>query len=250
MIRVKSRALRYAEVWSGQPEAVSDVDVVYRFRAADSTGSVLARRYCTILVDLRKSEDEIFADFRRPTRAQIRRAEKEDRLRVEMIRHPSKAQLEEFASFYSEFAKQKGLAPVSADYLENHRSSDAILLTRVATDDNALVYHLYVLDGTRAVLYRSASRYRHRNHDYQSLVGRANRLLTWRGMVYLKGQGFYLYDLCGWYEGSEDRELMNVNQFKEGFGGAKAVEYKKIELRSWRARLLWRLGLLKIELGS
>jgi hypothetical protein len=39
-------------------------------------------------------------------------------------------------------------------------------------------------------------------------------------MLRFKAAGISVYDLGGWYEGDTDRAKLDINRFKEGFGGS------------------------------
>ncbi len=44
-------------------------------------------------------------------------------------------------------------------------------------------------------------------------------------MLRFREMGFTTYDLGGWYSGQDDLEKLNINRFKEGFGGRVAPQY-------------------------
>jgi len=112
---------------------------------------------------------------------------------------------------------------------------------------NILVYHANYRDHQRATqlylpsLYRSFS-----ENGARSLIGRANRYLTWSDILRYKDQGLKYFDFGGWYPGS-DPEMLKINEFKRGFGGQILREYQCeqiVTLKAWLvlngARLLKR----------
>jgi hypothetical protein len=44
-------------------------------------------------------------------------------------------------------------------------------------------------------------------------------------MLRLRELGFTSYDFGGWYSGQDDEAKLNINRFKEGFGGQVATQY-------------------------
>jgi hypothetical protein len=51
------------------------------------------------------------------------------------------------------------------------------------------------------------------------MVGRANRYHHWQDIVKFKNLGIATYDLGGWYADTTDPAKININKFKEEFGG-------------------------------
>ena len=76
-----------------------------------------------------------------------------------------------------------------------------------------------------ARLVHSASWFRAADKAQQAVNSRANRYLHWMDMLRLRELGFASYDLGGWYSGQEDVEKLNINRFKEGFGGRVVPQY-------------------------
>jgi lipid II:glycine glycyltransferase (peptidoglycan interpeptide bridge formation enzyme) len=57
------------------------------------------------------------------------------------------------------------------------------------------------------------------------LTGRLNRFLHWHDIRFFKNKGLLVYDLGGWYHGSDDKKKLAINAFKAEFGGVVAREY-------------------------
>jgi hypothetical protein len=245
MIRIKGRFLNYAEVWSADMSPVSGADVVYRFRAPQPLPGHSSTQYHTLLIDLTRADDDIFKDFQRTTRAQIRRAQTEDEITYEIHTEVTNEQLVDYVDAYCAFATERSLEPLSFDYLRYHVSAGSVVISIVRYRDEPLVRHLYIVDTDRAVLYRSSSSLNSADHDMRKLIGRANRLQTWNDIQHFKRAGLVTFDFCGWYEGGTDEALLGVNRFKACFGGQKAVAYKVVEVVSWKARVLRGLCLLR-----
>ena len=56
-------------------------------------------------------------------------------------------------------------------------------------------------------------------------------------MLHFKKQGYLVYDFNGWYAGIEDEKRLQINQFKEGFGGRVVHSYDCEEPLTLRGRL-------------
>jgi lipid II:glycine glycyltransferase (peptidoglycan interpeptide bridge formation enzyme) len=70
----------------------------------------------------------------------------------------------------------------------------------------------------------------------RNAIGRANRFLFWTEMLRCKEQGLKCFDFGGWYPGNTEQELLQINQFKSGFGGHVLREYeceKTLSIRGW-----------------
>lgn len=70
------------------------------------------------------------------------------------------------------------------------------------------------------------------------MIGRANRRLHWEEFQHYKALGYRLYDFGGWYEGTEDKQKVLINQFKEEFGGTKVHAFASEENRTLLAKAI------------
>src|SRR5271156_3508662 len=105
-----------------------------------------------------------------------------------------------------------------------------------------VVWHVHAVTQEKATLLHSASHFRQLDdNEARAVVGRANRLLHWRDMLFFKAEGKSVYDFGGWYAGTEDVELLRINQFKEGFGGVRNDQFNGGIALSWRGWLYLKL---------
>jgi len=89
-----------------------------------------------------------------------------------------------------------------------------------------VVWHVHAVTQEKATLLHSASHFRQLDdNEARAVVGRANRLLHWRDMLFFKAEGKSVYDFGGWYASTENVELLRINQFKEGFGGVRTDQF-------------------------
>jgi hypothetical protein len=82
----------------------------------------------------------------------------------------------------------------------------------------------------------------------RSAIGRANRLLHWHDMLFFKNQEVSTYDFGGWYEKKEDPARLNINKFKESFGGEIVKTYICEQPLTLKGKLF--LTMRKLVLGN
>jgi hypothetical protein len=194
-----------------------------------------------LLVDLTQATEAIFHSFSPDTRYKIRRAESKDAVQTEMFRSPDTHVVREFVEFHRQFSASKGISPITARQIAPYIDTGSLQLSRASIGGQAAVWHSHVLGERRARLRHSVSLFRGGDSGYRNLVGRANRLLHWRDMLFFKSQGIMKYDFGGWYAGTDDAALVAINRFKHGFGGSRVVEYNASRALTGLGRLymLW-----------
>jgi hypothetical protein len=212
--------LRIGESWYTDELAGASADIVHYFHLKQPLPGGPFEEFTTLWLDLTQPEESIFEAMNRTTRYEIRRAA-DCGLRCDSWFEDSAAHTCRFADFYDAFTAQKRLPPARRDWLAIHAAAGVLDLSCVsAPDGEPLVWHLYYRDRTYARLRQSASLFRDSaDPQFRALAGKANRLLHWEDMKRFKNAGATLYDFGGWYAGAEDRDLLAINQFKEGFGG-------------------------------
>ena len=221
MIQYSKSSVRIAEIHFDElPRPGLEADVIryqWRFEKAPGTFSIPLQ---TRFVDLTEDPGKLLAGMNSATRNEVRRGYR-DPIVVEFDANPTIATAEEFYTFYDQFARAKKLPSANWMRLGSMQASGSLLLSRVKdTEGHVLVWHCYMRDRSRARLLHSASIYR-LNHakERERLLSRANRHLHWRDMLALRELGVATYDFGGWYAGETDTAKLNVNIFKEGFGG-------------------------------
>ena len=145
-----------------------------------------------------------------------------------------------FYEFYNRFAEWKQHEPANRKWLA--RTADAgklDLWKAIGPDGVPLVYQALYCDRNRVRSIHLASLYAEASgKEAQRKIGRASRCLHWNCMLYYRSNGIGLYDLGGWYNGTEDLARLGINKFKAGFGGKVVCEYegdKLLTIRAWVA---------------
>jgi hypothetical protein len=166
----------------------------------------------TIENPLLQDMDVIFSGFSTTTRYDIRRAEKEG---IDCRFHND---IDGFVGFYNAFAHERNIPPTSRQRViemgENLKLSFAFL------NGHILSAHSYVVDKEAGIVrfFQSAS-LRFDSNFNPSKIGRSNKLLQFKDMMYFKEQGFKVFDFGGYSENTQNKGLMGINQYKLSFGG-------------------------------
>jgi len=170
-----------------------------------STGSPRA----SLRLDLTASEDELFANFRKISRYEIRRTERSGAV---VSTASSDAEIGEFLRIYERTATQKGFAPDPIDdvrriirWLISSDARGALLMARASgfVHGGAVI----VRCGRRCWYIWGAS-----DRDEQIAVG---HILQWKALQWAKSHGCTEYDFGGYTPGATSGPAW----FKEGFGG-------------------------------
>ena len=169
----------------------------------------IREKFYTNLVDLHDQE-QIFKDFKSNTRNEIRKAIK-DKNTIEIEDNE-----ESFVDYYNDFALSKSLNTISLPDLK--RFGQNLVITKVKNNEEVIVMHSYIIDNQikRVRLLHSATSVTNNN---RSFIGRANRFLHYKDMIYFMEKGILQYDLGGYAFNTKIKSLENINKFKDSFGG-------------------------------
>lgn len=171
----------------------------------------------TIELDLQQEAEAIVANFSKQIRQQARVAETEG-----VQCSFDNKETDRFVDFYNDFAKKKNTYLVSnrrmAEFGENIRLSFAFY------NGELLAAHSYLTDKEAGVVrhHHAATRRLDESID-RNLIGRANKYLTTRNILYFKEQGYHTFDFGGYAKDTTDESLKGINNYKLLFGG-KVVE--------------------------
>jgi hypothetical protein len=246
MIIRKKYGVRALELWF-DPISISipkDVDIILHRQCFQKDSRGKLENFYTLVIPLGEDESTLFARIKKRAKEDIRRTDREG---LEFLAPtPSKANIKHFCSFYNEFAAQKGRSPISTAHLEALADAGMLKLTAAAKEGQGteLVWHSLVITPRRARLLHSASHFRSGGQAWRNAVGRANRWLHWKDILYFKSLGLMEYDFGGWYGGKDDPEKLQINQFKEAFGGSTELNYNILYANSSKGKIylsLWTL---------
>jgi len=226
VIAYQRRFVRIAEYWNGEEPCLQSIDIERHFQQPRPIEGMFCRDFYTILIDLRDDPETLLAAMKRDTRYEIRRAQREGFV-YDFLSGNDTAALNEFCDYFDEFAQQKAQPRLRRPWLFLLADSGALNLTRIADPaGETLVWHAYHRSLQRATLLHSASVFsKDESSNQRNLTGRANRYQHWLDMLRFKSEGLLIYDLGGWYEGTEDQKRLSINRFKEEFGGKIVHNY-------------------------
>lgn len=212
-----------AEQWLDEevvrPRGV-DVLLLQQYTALPAGGR--SNEFHSLAIDLTQPEEAVLAGINATVRSHIRRAEKRDGIQCVHEPEITDAVIEEFGTFYDDFAAGKALPPLARDEFLGRARAGSLVLSRALRQGRTLVWHAHVVAGGQASMLHSSSLFRGvADKDEQAVIGRANKLLHWKDMLHFKQHGLRIYDFGGWYAGTEDQALLGINTFKERFGGRK-----------------------------
>ena len=168
----------------------------------------------TIILDLKKTEEELLMSMRRQTRYEVRRSEK---LGLKVIEDHSEKTFKEFHNVQSETARRQNFIPPSERELFAEReafSPDHLKLYKVLDEnEHPVAYGLILIYGKEAEYFEAAST------DLNRKLPGAYALL-WQAIKDLKAENIERFNLWGIAPpGAEHHRYSGVTTFKTGFGG-------------------------------
>jgi hypothetical protein len=221
------------------------VDVARFFHLDHPSPGSRVEEFVTIWIDLTKPDEELLQAMTHGTRYEIRRAAG-DSLSYESWYPDAGERIEEFCEFFDGFAAAKNLAFADRQWLRVLASFGALDLSRISDEHgNSLVWHAHYRDADHVRLKYSASLFRSQpDPKYRSLLSRANRYHHWQDMKRFKQEGVRLFDFGGCYPGTDNKELLGVNEFKKSFGGEIVTTYNCVQGMTVKGRLyVWAVDL-------
>ena len=236
----KSRFLVRGEVWYDQEPDQTRVDWVLYRQQVRPVSSASWEYFYTIVLDLRQSREELLGAMSKSAVYKIRRARERDGIVCECRSRANMEDLDRFERTYARFAAMKGLDSLDRPLL-SQLAKDGCLEISVAKDawGQPWVHHVYYRGRRRSCLMHCVSLYQDlAESSVRNAMGRANRYLFWKDVLRHKEEGLETFDFGGWYPGHTNQALLNINRFKEEFGGRIAREYNCRQIRSLKGRIV------------
>ena len=192
----------------------------------------------TLYTNIYESEGDILKKFKSNVRNEISRAEKEGCLVTFNVEKKM------FLSLYNEFAKLRKIQTITIDDYDSF--GDNLVLTAAYYNNEYLAYHAYIVDRDdfKVILLHSGTS---RLEDLsvssisKAMIGRANRFLHFKDMIYFKSQGFLFYDWGGVVLDHNDSEFKGIDDFKLSFGGYLKEYYASYSFFYW-----WTLKIINL----
>lgn len=171
----------------------------------------------TVMIDLRKSEEDLLSSMRRQTRYEVRRAEK---LGIKVSRDNSEKIFKEFHKVQVDTARRQGFIPPNLKVLlaEREAFGDKIWIYKAEVENKAIAYGLIISEGLEGDYYEAASTELNRKMPGAYAI-------IWQATKDLKASGYERFNLWGIAPaGQPKHRYAGVTTFKTGFGG-EIIEY-------------------------
>lgn len=188
-----------------------------------STDKKYLTKQNSLVTNLCESEEEIYGKFKKNTKYEIRRA---DREKAEYKAYWGQEITDEIIDSFSKVFHQM-YASKEIEKAYNYKAvrscvdSNCIVFTIGYIENEPLVYHSYLYDDDNVRFYHSCSLFRDNAQEAQ-MIGFLNRGLHWYDIRLFKAKGKKIYD----WGGIISTENPNgIDKFKIGFGGAPVSYY-------------------------
>jgi hypothetical protein len=189
------------------------------------------RRTLTYVIDLSRSEDDIFRSYNDTTRNEVRRAIR-DGVTYEPSIAPSLDDIHEFLADAEDLMIVKNRPVWDFASLSTYRDLNELVLTKTKNGEGKpQSYHVFIRRGPTARLINSVTIRSNKAKAEQNFAGRANRLNHWEDAKFLKTLGVTRLDLGGWAARDSDTPTKgqeDLKSFKEGLGAQIIPVYHQL----------------------
>lgn len=174
----------------------------------------------TVELALNPDSEAITANFSKQIRQQARIAE------TEGIHCTFQNDIDVFVEFFNDFARKKNTDLVSRRRMEEF--GDGITLSFALYNGEIMAAHSYLIDKEAGIVrHHHAATRRLDDQVDKNLIGRANKYLTVKNILYFKEQGYKTFDFGGYAKDTSNESLKGINNYKLLFGGTvvESVNY-------------------------
>jgi hypothetical protein len=190
------------------------------------------RRILTPVIDLSRSEEDIFRSYNDTTRNEVRRAIREG-VTFKASIAPGPEDIHEFLAAAEDLLILKGRPVWDFESLSTYRDLNELVLTKTKNvEGQPQSYHVFIRRGPIARLINSVTIRSNKAKAAQNFAGRANRLNHWEDAKLLKTLGVGLLDLGSW-GALHDSDTLNKGQedlksYKAAFGAEIIPAYHQL----------------------
>lgn len=213
--------LKFRETYfCASEDNISRLPVLKRFIQS----KVLPKHICGIKIfksyvcDLTIHQDQIFGNFSKNLRNQIRKSERDNYFIFEEFSDFDIKNSSQIIKSYAEFAKGKGIAPLNEHKLKCAARNNNVKFFTLTCNDNLMGFHIYLIDRERARLLYSYTSLTIKNQQSDKIY--ANEVLHWKCIKYFKEKKFRYYDF-----GGHSNNTPQIKLFKKKFGGTEEQMY-------------------------
>ncbi|MBN1294595.1 MAG: hypothetical protein JXB48_22340 [Candidatus Latescibacteria bacterium] len=241
MIRYTSKGLWYQECYFEESFETVDIDILeYRYRSRPLPRS-LWRYSFTHLIDLRIKEEQILSNFTPNLRYQIRKAKDREGIEVNMVFPPNNHEVDEFIHYFNTFSQKKVIGSIGQGPLNELVLKEMFGISSAFNREGHILtmhgYLVHKIESRVLLLYSVSPLMECPSNKTRNVIGGANRYLHYNDMLFFKNAGIRTYDFGGFYIGSTDKKLLDINRFKKMFGGSLTVCYSGEKACSLKGRI-------------
>lgn len=232
--------LRIVESWFHTPPLGTRADIARCMQLSQPLNFGSCTAFHTLTINLGDREENILASMHKGTRYEIRRAQIKDSVQWRRLSINGIGDIRSFVDDYNTYlpsgSSTRRLNTSKVDKLARARLLD---VTVVEDSQGAiLTWHVYVLsEGIARLLYSTSPASASPDSDRRNLAGRANRYHHWMDIRSFKDRGLSTLDFGGFYEGGEDLKKLEINKFKQCFGGKRVITWNCLYATSMLGRL-------------
>ena len=202
-----------------------DADVNYFFQYNLNIKNALNEFY-TLLIDLKKSEKEIWENIYHRTQTEIQSFLNNTEYIYSIKNNLPEIELNVLINQFNAFASNKNIRKAEKERLIEYNKQGILAVSKIVIESKIVWINIYRFTNDRATNLSSFGP--SSNNINSSLIGKAHRALHWLDILEFKKINVDMYDFCGWYNGTTDKELLNINKFKGQFTQNKIKEYSGV----------------------
>lgn len=207
------------------PHAKANAGINYFIQCPQNTENALSDFY-TLLIDLKQSEEKIRENVYHRTLTEINSFLTNQDFEYKLLCDLTEKELDHFIHLFNEFALEKKIRKAEAFRLKAYNKNGILGVSYIRQNGKFICINFYRITKERAANISSFIVKDAPGNNSQR--GRAHRALHWLDILEFKKAGVNYYDFCGWYEGDKDKDLLNINAFKEQFTKHKIKEYNGV----------------------
>ncbi len=185
----------------------------------------------SLISDLSLASEDILASFTKTIKNEINRSERE---MVKCAQYTSQELLSQdqivssFGQMYSEMYQEKGIEgkKIYMPELKSYIDENVLMISCAMINEVPVVFHSYIYNKNKCRLLHSCSQFRVEDNSMRNAIGRANKYLHWKDMLWFKEKSVSSYD---WGGLTSIDSPNGIDTFKMSFGG-KTTQYYNIRL--------------------
>lgn len=243
-ITYKKKGISLTQVWYPLDDSYKNIktDLFFVHGVQEKKGEGVFQTFHTLYTDLGTTEEDLMSKIHKNFRYEIRRNMKEEvvyRTYASEEILQNEALLLDCADMYQNMYAQKGMKnSLNLEQMRLYAEKGCLVITAMSQNQENLVYHTYITEGTNTRLLHSFSEFRKENLD-ANMIARCNKRLHWEDYLYFKARGYVSYD---WGGISNPQNPNGIDEFKMRFGGEPYTYYNQYAAGSFLGKLIvWAL---------